>query len=40
MDFTKLYNYPICSVFVTAPTLCVLARIGYFKFLDLIQTLW
>ena len=23
--------YPICSVFVTAPSLCVLARISYFK---------
>ena len=35
MIFTKLYNYPICSVFVTAPAVCVLARISYFKFRDL-----
>ena len=27
--------YPICSVFVAAPTLCVLARISYFRSRDL-----
>ena len=30
MDFHQLI-YPICSVFVAAPTLCVLARTSYFK---------
>jgi len=27
--------YPICSVFVAAPTLCLLTRISYFKSRDL-----
>ena len=30
MDFHQVI-YPICSVFVAAPTLCVLARISYRK---------
>ena len=30
MDFHQVI-YPVCSVFVAAPTLCVLARISYFK---------
>ena len=30
-----LVIYPICSAFVVAPTLCVLARISYFKSRDL-----
>ena len=30
MDFHQDIH-PICSVFVTAPSLCVLARISYFK---------
>ena len=33
MDFHQVI-YPICSVFVAAPTLCVLARISYFKSRD------
>ena len=31
--------YPVCSGFVTAPTLCVLARISYFKSRDLSLSL-
>ena len=31
--------YPICSVFVVVPTLCVLARISYFKSRDLTLSL-
>ena len=34
MDFHKVID-PICSVFVAAPTLCVLTRISYFKSRDL-----
>ena len=30
MDFHQV-KYPICSVFVAAPTLCVHAQISYFK---------
>ena len=38
MDFHQVI-YPICSVFVAAPTLCVLARISYFKSRDLSLSL-
>ena len=38
MDFHQVI-YPICSVFVTAPTLRVLARISYFKSRDLSESL-
>ena len=31
--------YPICSVFVAALTICVLARISYFKSRDLSLSL-
>ena len=34
MDFHKVI-YPVCSVFVAAPTLCILTRISYFKSRDL-----
>ena len=34
MDFHKVI-YPVCTVFVAAPTLCVLTRISYFKSRDL-----
>ena len=36
MDFHQVI-YPICSVFVAAPTLCVLARISYFKSRGLLK---
>ena len=39
MDFHQVI-YPICSVFVTAPTLCVLTRINYFKSRDLSLSLY
>ena len=38
MDFHRVI-YPVCSVFVTAPSLCVLARIGYFKSQELSLSL-
>ena len=38
MDFLQVI-YPICSVFVTAPPLCVLARISYSKSRDLSESL-
>ena len=38
MDFHQVV-YPICSVFVAAPTLSILARISYFKSRDLSLSL-
>ena len=38
MDFHQVI-YPVCSAFVTAPTLCVLVRISYFKSRDLSLSL-
>ena len=38
MDFNQVI-YPICLVFEAAPTLCVLARISYFKSRDLSLSL-
>ena len=38
MDFHQVI-YPVCSAFVTAPALCVLVRISYFKSRDLSLSL-
>ena len=38
MDFHQVI-YPVSSAFVTAPTLCVLVRISYFKSRDLSLSL-
>ena len=38
MDFHQVI-YPVCSVFVAAPTLCVLVRISFFKSRDVSLSL-